>query len=137
MAGLHYVVNNLLNLPAGCGTQEDRRFWKELQRSLPEIPVLQKDGKSVFTAAEQYDSSKKTNQENPELYVVFPFPLCNVSTSDKQVGIDTYNSRVIRNTIGWTQDGQQAARLGLTEESRDNVLAKIRNKHPNHRFPAY
>lgn len=137
VAGLHYVVNNLLNLPAGCGTQEDRRFWKELQRSLPEIPVLQKDGKSVFTAAEQYDSSKKTNQENPELYVVFPFPLCNVSTSDKQVGIDTYNSRVIRNTIGWTQDGQQAARLGLTEESRDNVLAKIRNKHPNHRFPAY
>lgn len=137
VAGLHYVVNNLLTLPAGCGTQEDRRFWKELQRALPEVPVQEKEGKIVFVAAEQYEASKTTNVENPELYAVFPFTLCNVSTANKQLGIDTYNSRRIRNMTGWAQDGQQAARLGLMEEARNNLLAKVQNKHPNHRFPAY
>lgn len=137
VAGLHYVVNSLSSLPASCGTEEDRQFWKELQRSLPGIPLRKKEGKAVFVPAKTYDADKKTNQENPELYVVFPFTQCNLSTPDRQVGIDTYHNRVIRNTIGWTQDGQQAARLGLTEEARTNILEKIRNKHPNHRFPAY
>lgn len=137
VAGLHYVVNNLLNLPAGCGTKEDRLFWKELQQALPDVPLRQQDGKTIFVAAEQFNPNKTTNVENPELYTIFPFALCNVSTANKQVGIDTYNKRVIRNKTGWAQDGQQAARLGLVEEALDNLLAKVQNRHPNHRFPAY
>lgn len=135
VAGLHYIVKNLLNLPTGCGTSDDREFWKGLLHSLPEIPTQKKEGQVVFSPAEEYDASKPTNLENPELYAIFPFPLCNISTSDKSVGIQSYHMRGVRNTVGWTQDGQQAARLGLTEEAKENILAKIKNKHPNHRFP--
>ncbi|WP_289007285.1 DUF5703 domain-containing protein [uncultured Parabacteroides sp.] len=136
IAGLHYVLNSLLDLPSDCSTAEDRLFWKKLRGSLPAVPTERKDGRLLFVAAERYEE-KRMNMENPELYAIFPFPLCNISTSDKQLGIDTYKKRIVKNTQGWTQDGQQAARLGLTEEAKENILAKIRNKHPNHRFPVY
>ena len=136
VAGLHYVVNSLLNLPPDCATYEDRSFWKELQQLLPAIPVKREGKRCFFAPAEGYNENRM-NAENPELYAIFPFALCNISTKDRQIGIDTYNDRIVRNTVGWTQDGQQAARLGLTEEAKENILAKVRNKHPNHRFPVY
>lgn len=75
--------------------------------------------------------------ENPELYAIFPFALCNFSTKNVKTGIDTYYARITKRAVGWTQDGQVAARLGLTDEAKENLLAKVRNKHPNHRFPVY
>lgn len=136
VAGLHYVVNNLLDLPSDYVSEKDRTFWKELQNSLPTVPIKREGDRTLFSPAEGYNENRM-NTENPELYAIFPFALCNISTSNKQIGIDTYNSRLVRNTVGWTQDGQQAARLGLMKEAKENILAKIRNKHPNHRFPVY
>lgn len=136
VAGLHYVVNSLLTLPDGCATKEDRRMWKEIQQSLPDVPTERKEGTLVFSAAEQY-ADQRSNSENPDLYAIFPFPLCNISTANHQLGVDSYNNRLVRGETGWRQDGQQAARLGLTEEVRSNLLVKIQNKHPRHRFPAY
>lgn len=137
VAGLHYVVKALLGLPDDCGTREDRSSWKTLLGLLPDIPMREVDGKILFSPAEVYDATKSNNQENPELYAVFPFALCHIATRDCAAGIRTYESRKIRNTVGWTQDGQQAARLGLTEEAAANLWAKVQNSHINHRFPAY
>lgn len=134
VAGLHHVLDNLLSLPAGYAPSEDVAVWKDMRKALPAIPVRVVDGKKVFVPAEQY-GTERHNSENPELYAVFPFTYCNVSTPNLQVGIDTYNRRIVRNIDCWTQDGQQAARLGLTEEAKKNLLVKIENGHPNHRFP--
>lgn len=35
----------------------------------------------------------------------------------------------------WSQDGQQAARLGLTEEAKANLIAKLDFANKHHRFP--
>ena len=134
VAGLHYVLRELLALPKDAYAATLRNEWQKMQQALPELPSKLENGKKIFTPAETY-SPKQTNMENPELYTVFPFQLCNISTKDVQVGIDTYNHRIIQQTNCWTQDGQQAARLGLTEEAAKNLLAKIENKNPNHRFP--
>jgi hypothetical protein len=136
VAGLHYVLKQLLNLPEDCASAADRHYWKQLQKQLPAIPQHIVDGKTVFAPAEKYDA-ERSNVENPELYVIFPFSLCNISTSDKQIGIETFKQRVVRDSVGWTQDGQEAACLGLTEEARSNVLARINNSNPHHRFPAF
>ena len=136
VAGLHYVIGSLLDLPADCASAADREHWKQLERQLPAIPQQVIGGRKVFIPAEEKDE-RRTNQENPELYVVFPFSLCNVSSSDLQEGIDTYNRRIERYTIGWTQDGQEAALLGLAGEAGKNVVAKTANSNPKHRFPAY
>lgn len=136
VAGLHYVLGRLLNLPKDCVSTSDRQFWKRLQLILPEIPQRTVDGKRVFVPAGKYED-KRTNVENPELYAIFPFSLCNISTANIQEGITSFNRRKVRNTIGWTQDGQQAACLGLTEEAKDNVIARMNNSNKKHRFPAY
>lgn len=134
VAGLHYITDQLLQLPEECVTKDDVAFWKEMRSLLPDLPVREVEGRRIYSPAEAYDA-KPTNQENPELYAVFPFALCHVGTKDLQQGIDTYNKRTIRNVHGWTQDGQQAARLGLTDEAQKNLLSKLGYGNPNHRFP--
>lgn len=134
VAGLHYVLDCLLSLPAGYAAEEQRAAWLSLQRALPPLPQENRNGVKVYAPAETY-GKERTNSENPELYAVFPFPLCHIASPDLQMGVDTYRQRLVKATSGWTQDGQQAARLGLTEEARQNLLAKIGNSHRGHRFP--
>ena len=134
VAGLHYVLKGLLSLPKETYSLVEREKWITLLQALPDIPQKVCNGKNVFSPAEIYGEGR-TNVENPELYVVYPFSLCNIATKNLQIGIDTYKNRIIKNTNGWTQDGQQAARLGLTDEAKSNLLAKLKNKNPNHRFP--
>ncbi|MCX5689179.1 MAG: hypothetical protein NTV94_05220 [Planctomycetota bacterium] len=52
-------------------------------------------------------------------------------------GRATYAARIEKMTHGWTQDGQQAARLGLAREAAANLQAKIRNTHKNFRFTGF
>lgn len=136
VAGVHAILHGIKTLPPALVTSELSSITGRLGQVLPPLPTRQtKDGKAVFGPAGAYDPSGM-NVENPELYSIFPFRLCNLTTADRQIGIDSYHSRNIRESKGWTQDGQQAAILGLTDEARDNLLRKIRNNHPSHRFPA-
>ncbi|WP_303018728.1 DUF5703 domain-containing protein [Parabacteroides goldsteinii] len=135
VAGLYYLTEKLLQLPVTCATNENVSFWKEIKALLPELPTRQQENKTLFAPAETYEAGAKTNMENPELYVVFPFPLCHIGLKNCQQGIDSYNSRVIHYVHCWTQDGQQAARLGLTEEAKNNLLGKLQYANSNHRFP--
>lgn len=134
VAGLHYVLDGLMSLPEELTSAEDRQRWSAMQQILPPVPTREVEGQTVFVPAEKFGTNR-TNMEAPELYAIFPFPLCHVGTPDLKVGIESYNRRILHNTTCWWQDGQLAARLGLTDEARDNVLAKLRNSHPNHRFP--
>lgn len=135
VAGLYYITEKLLELPSNCVTDEHVSFWKEVRSLLPELPTRQANGQTLFAPAETYEAGVKTNMENPELYVVFPFPLCHIGMKNCQQGIDSYKSRVIHYVHCWTQDGQQAARLGMTEEAKNNLLGKLQYANPNHRFP--
>lgn len=135
VAGLHTVLGGLLALPESWISPQQRSQWQAMQASLPPIPTRQADGKTLYAPAGAYEP-KPCNVENPELYNIFPFWLTHLGTGDRQMGIDTYNARLVKNAHGWSQDGQQAALLGLTDETRDNLLAKIDNTHPGHRFPA-
>ncbi len=135
VAGLHTVLEGLLTLPETLTGDVRRQQWSEMQASLPPIPVQEVDGQRRFAPAGRFDP-KTSNSEVPELYAIFPFWRTHVGTEDRQVGIDTYNARPFRGPNGWRQDGQMAALLGLTQEAQDNVLEKIDNTCPGHRFPA-
>lgn len=134
IAGLHYILPSLLSLPDEY-IAAYKNQWERLYRNLPDIPTRNYEGSIVFSPAESY-TNKQSNVENPELYAIFPFTLCNISSNNLKVGIDTYKMRMFKSTNGWTQDGQQAARLGLTDEAKDNLISKIQNSNPNYRFPA-
>ncbi len=135
VAGLRAVTGQLLALPETAGTPEDRALWKRMRAACPELPLAQLDGQSILSPAEKFDS-KRSNIETPELYPLWPFRLYGPGKPHLDAAILTYNKRISRSTVGWTQDGLFAALLGLTDPARDNLLARTRNSNPAFRFPA-
>ena len=135
VAGLQECTARLLALPAEFSGEADKALWKRLADCLPEIPVAEKNGKTQFLPAEKYED-ENSNVENPELYTIFPFHLCNFTKDNLQIGIDSFNDRRFKDSFGWYQDGQQAARLGLAEEARRSLLEKLAVQNEGFRFPA-
>jgi hypothetical protein len=134
VAGLHEVLDRLLALPAAQVDADRRVGWQRLRDALPPIPTREVDGATVLAPAAKYDPSRQ-NVENPELYAVFPFRRHGLGRPDLEVGVATFARRAERSTQGWSQDGQQAALLGLVDVAAANLDAKVRNAHPGHRFP--
>ena len=135
VAGLHDVLPRLRALPAALSTDGDKTLWDHLYGSLPDLPVEDVDGTEIFAPAGSYNP-QRNNGENPELYPIFPYSLCNISTGNLQLGRDSFAKRHEHSTSGWSQDGQDAARLGLAEDAAEQLLAKIDNSNPAFRFPA-
>ena len=135
VAGLHYVLREIGKLPDSVLTNEDRTYYQKVQKSLPPLPQKQVAEGTLFLPAETF-LEKRTNVENPELYVVFPFALANVTNDLKQAGIRTFRCRNFDGSRGWGQDGQEAAILGLEEDAVALLRKKIKNTNVNHRFLA-
>ncbi len=135
VAGLHAVLDRLLALPTEAANVEDRAVWQRLKAAAPVIPLSTADGKQVLAPAERFNP-QRSNVETPELYAVFPFRLYGVGREGLDAAREAYARRVDRSFVGWTQDGTFAAMLGLTDEARQNLLAKVANTNSKHRFPA-
>ncbi|MDL2255747.1 DUF5703 domain-containing protein [Parabacteroides sp. OttesenSCG-928-K15] len=134
VAGLHYVMSALSTLPDNLVDAGDRAFFNRLAKTLPPLPKRRTVEGDIFLPAQEYLSTT-SNVENPELYVVYPFGLSNLSNELKDAGIRTYNRRIFEQNRGWGQDGQVVAMLGMTELLPDMLRSKIANTNENHRFP--
>lgn len=134
VAGLRTCLPRLAALPEATGSATDRELWRRLMDATPVLPI-KADG--LYAPAGQY-KDERSNVENPELYPIFPYHLINLASDPAELSraVQTYGIRVVRATYGWSQDGQQAALLGLTDVARADLLSKIANSHPSHRFPA-
>lgn len=135
VSGLNDVIPRLMALPDNLSTPVDKALWERIAAALPAIPQMTVDGVSVFAPAESFNP-QRTNCENPELYPIFPYHLCNISTGNLQTGRESFERRSEKANIGWSQDGQEAARLGMKEEAARLLLEKLDNSNPAFRFPA-
>jgi hypothetical protein len=137
VAGLHDITTRLLALPAAVGDASDRELWARVAAALPALPVREADGVKAYAPAEKYDDTR-SNCETPELALVFPHRLVGLASAPEQVEMarEAYRRRHDKATQGWTQDGQFAALLGMTDEAKANILAKARNSNARHKFPA-
>jgi len=133
IAGLHSVVERLLQLPIGVVSDRQREAWKRLREKLPSIATGttfhskipphgqgESDGIQVLLPARSYGGTK--NSENPELYAVFPYRIYGVGKKDLTLARDTFTARLFPRDTCWGQDGEDAALLGLTAESQKAVL---------------
>lgn len=142
IAGLHYVLSRLKQLPEDLSTPDMRKSWAELNDILPPLPVADKDGKKVIYP---YDPAlnidvKARNSENPELYAVYPFRLYGLpelGKADLEVARNTYAARTQKGLHCWGQDPMDCAYLGLTEEAKKLVLHDLSNQDSRQRFPAF
>lgn len=135
VGGLRTVCDQLLALPAGVGTAEDRALWARVRAATPALPVRERGGVKTAAPAGTF-KDQRSNCETPELYPLWPFREYGLGKPGLELALAAYRARVDRSTVGWTQDGLFAARLGLAAEARADVLARVANSHPAHRFPA-
>ncbi|MCO6046942.1 DUF5703 domain-containing protein [Aeoliella sp. ICT_H6.2] len=135
VAGLHFVLGKLLDLPLSETTQTQREQWTRLLGELPEIPTRTVGDTVIFSPGETF--ADKHNSENGELYGVFPYLISGVGKDNLQMGIDTYNNRYHTNNSGWSQDVIQAVLLGLTDQAKSQVIARYAASDPGSRFPGF
>lgn len=136
IAGLHACVNAVLKLPATKIDNDLRAQCQRLQKELPDLPV--RDGKNgkLLAPADIWDDQPH-NQENPELYAVFPYLHCSPQSDLLEAARKTFRERTYTHDIGWAQDGMQAALLGLANEARDSVIQRLTTPSPYARFPGF
>lgn len=122
-----------------------RGFWKRVPAKPEELPtgtpwyvkeiVVPSAGKeNLFApAAGLLDDNLVHNQENPELYPVFPFAMAdaNASKEDYERAVNTFKARQFPNSAGWSQCPVQAARLRLPETI--DVILQHADRHQ--KFP--
>jgi hypothetical protein len=138
VVGLREITSRLLALPAEIGSASERQLWKRISDACPPIPMVDDPARGAkrFNIAAKFDP-RRNNCENPEMMAIWPFNASGVGRGMLEEGRATYAARIEKMTHGWTQDGQQAARLGLAREAAANLQAKIRNTHKNFRFTGF
>ena len=145
LAGLMCVLPRLLALPPALASAAQKSLWTKVLKDLPPLPLGttakgrlppkgqgDPDGKRVILPAQKYGSPN--NEENPELYTVFPYRLYGVGKPDLGLARDTYAARLFPYAKCWGQDGMEAALLGLTDEARTAVAGEF-SSYGNQRFP--
>ena len=126
IAGLHTVVHGLLNVPSALTSREQRTRWQKLMSELPALPMAEENGTKWLKPADSY--SERHNQENAELYGVFPYNLQGVGRPDLELVRETYRRRLFRTTGCWRYEAILAARLGFTEDAKGYLLTNILEK---------
>ena len=131
IAGLNAVLPRLLSLPQISDKQQV--LCQSLLASLPEMPIgTTQDGKlpingkgdvlgvPTLLPAAQYGD--KANDENPELYAVFPYRNFMLGKPNLQLALNTFHARRYPFANCWGQDGQEAALLGLTDVAQASLV---------------
>jgi alpha-L-fucosidase 2 len=134
IAGLRRVLPRLLRLSEDLTTPAQRERWKKLLADLPPVPIgTDPSGKPILLPAEEF--SVERNVENPELYAVFPFRIYGVGKPDLELARNTFSLRRHKRHACWTQDGINAALVGLSEDAKQEAI--INFSHSGARFQAF
>lgn len=139
ISALTTVLRELLALPQGTLTEEQRLRFSEMLRHMPPIPLRQMQGHTVIAPAQSFE--RLMNVEINQLYPVFPYDMYGLGRPGLELVRDTWRYGIDQpkwqknRHESWHQDAIFCARLGLLTEARDLVKRKLQNGR--HRFPAF
>ena len=151
VAALHVLTERALELPTSLTSAAQRTQWAALRASLPELPMVFEEGRTVVAPYEGYPKNGITtgNVETPELYSTHPFRLLTLAASRSR-GVDIAPSiycleqssrstcRYSDDNEGWTQGLINAALLGRASRAASKVLERSKTKPAiGYRFPAF
>jgi alpha-L-fucosidase 2 len=143
IAGLKSVLPRLLELPAGWVSLEQRNTWRKVLTDLPAIPIgrtvdgklppfAEGDPKGTPTILPAQSYGKTSNEENPELYVVFPYRIYGLGKTDLSLARNTFAARLFPSDVCWGQDGPQSAVLGLTATAKKATIDEFTDYGDQH-----
>ncbi|MCU0643550.1 MAG: DUF5703 domain-containing protein [bacterium] len=136
VAGLHWNVKGILELPEKFFTEEQHDFFKRIANELPAIPRGEKDGKEVFLPAEKITGEPR-NHENPEFYAIFPYRLYGVGKPELERMQNNFDSARVKLASGWSQYDVVAAFLGKADEAKKLLVNRATPQDSVCRFPAF
>ncbi|WP_316789758.1 DUF5703 domain-containing protein [Pedobacter frigoris] len=137
VAGLHYVLQELIKLPAGLTTSVDKKNWITMQSILPDLPKkLDKSGNLIVDNAESY-KPERSNYEAPDLYCLFPFRLYGLNKPNIKEVEAAYFNMPNPGRVCWYQTGIFSARLGLADEAAKDIKARSTAYLKGFRFKGY
>ncbi|MDD4591291.1 MAG: DUF5703 domain-containing protein [Parabacteroides sp.] len=135
IAGLRSITQRLMQLPDSEVKRENIDFWETIKDRIPDIPVHETELGTTLAPAGIFND--KRNVENPELYAVFPFRLFSIDKPDIDWAMNALELRSDKGNSGWRQDDIFMAYLGLTDQVKDNIIARATTFDKNSRFPAF
>ncbi len=135
VAGFHSITRRLLNIPESITGEQNRQFWKSISSKVADIPVRDTPSGTALAPAERFEN--KRNIENPELYGVFPFRIFGIGNPNSEWGKNALEHRWDRGNSGWRQDDIFMAYLGLTDQTKENLVSRSENYDQGSRFPAF
>jgi hypothetical protein len=139
VAGLNDVSARLCALPETLTSPEQRKFFTHMKAAAPVIPIedAQLDGKTVrrIAVAQKYNP-QRSNDENPELFPIWPFRIFGIDRPMLEEARNAYQLRGDHNDVGWGYDSNAAALLGMTDEAARIMKVKLANSNAAYRWPA-
>lgn len=119
LAGLHHVLDRLIELPDHLVIPQNRARWDWLQRSLPPIPTANLDGIQRLAPASQF--GERIGPGRPQLEAVFPFERLGVGLPDLDLGRNSLDLNGAHAEGLTSPDTIHAACLGFTETARKRL----------------
>jgi hypothetical protein len=136
VAGLRFCLDELLAMKAG--TPDDQARWRKFRGEIPDVFLQTVEGRPAIAPAAKWD--KKRNNENGELYPVFPFRCFGLGLGSGELVNWTMQHRSCKDAYGcacWTQDQIHWAYAGNAAEAADGLVRRFRVASPTCRFPLY
>jgi len=137
IAGLHWVLQELHRLPQNLTSPEMRARWAKLEAELPPIPIGQRNGKPQLLPCEEGQTLRGHNQENPELYAIYPFRLYGLGKPDFEVAMNAFANRKFKGGGCWRQDPVQSALMGDVRLAQTYTTTDLLRRDGKSRFPAF
>jgi hypothetical protein len=135
LAGLHAVLSRMLTLPRGLAPGALQEKWRRLLSIVPPLPVDSGEGRLLPYTGPQ--TAKSHNEENPELYAIYPFRLYGLGKPGLEVARHSFDIRKCPQKGCWSQDPIEAAMLGYTDVAAEDVRYALTRKDPGQKFDAF
>ncbi len=143
VAGLMRITDALTQLPETLVSTEEKKYFAHLIRILPDLPMEQKEGKTILKPALSWKNEYNL-WELPEFYVAWPYRLKGVShPGTEQLLTNTWELlptrrfEKVNRDYSWMPVVVNMAAMGNTEEAAKRIVAKLGNFNPQARFPAF
>ena len=145
VSGLHRVTGGLLTLTEL--SEIDRAFLMKVEKSLPELPTMVRDGKTVLAPAAKWEAEYNP-WELPELYAAWPYRLAGVTQPQTLTLLrDTWSTIPLRGDnrkelyckrdFSWQSNLANTAAMGLMDEARNRAIFKLSDGASACRYPAF
>ena len=137
LAGLHAVLSRMLMLPSTLVPGTLKEKWRRLLSIVPPLPVDSTEGAARLLPYTGPQTAKSHNEENPELYAIYPFRLYGLGKPGLEMARHSFDIRKCPQEGCWSQDPIQAAMLGYTGVASEDVRYALTRKDPGLKFPAF